>query len=300
MRKIFVIAALIIIALLWMRSGRQEPRQSAVKTPRPAPKPVATPKLEAPDVLPPPEESVTASEAGEPQVVKSRDKKREKPVLPYKIRNGLMIVQGDLVAGAPTRPDVPDSGFVIMQPVKLWAGGNIPFYVQPSVGNPERVLQAIAMFDGTAVHLTPYKGEDEVLVFEPGDKDCLSYVGKMGGKQPVWISPDCQPADIAHEILHALGFVHEQNRTDRDNYIDVLFDNIDDRYADNFEKLPQEFMNVSGLGEFDFHSLMIYPQWMFAKNGQSTMEPKLRDKLIQPGSRLSAGDIDRINKAYGH
>jgi hypothetical protein len=116
----------------------------------------------------------------------------------------------------------------------------------------------------------------------------------------VWISPECQPADIAHEILHALGFVHEQNRADRDNYIDVHFDNIDERYADNFEKLPQEFMRVSGLGEFDFQSLMIYPQWMFAKNGQSTMDPRLRDKLIQPSSRLSVGDVERLNKAYGH
>ena len=48
---------------------------------------------------------------------------------------------------------------------------------------------------------------------------CSSYVGREGGKQEVILGRDCfsqgdQTAakNIRHELLHALGFLHEMNR----------------------------------------------------------------------------------------
>src|SRR5665213_855753 len=180
MKKLIIAILLFCIALYYFMADRSTPSsaprsQSRVtrQSPKPAPAPAAVDAPVAASTA-----AVQVPSRAEPEIVTERSPKNKKPVLHFKLQNGLMIVQGDQVAGAPTRPDVPETGLVQIPPVTLWPRGNVPYHIQPSVPNPERVMEAIAMFDGTAIHLTPYKNEDDVLVFEPGDKDCLSYVGK--------------------------------------------------------------------------------------------------------------------------
>ena len=51
----------------------------------------------------------------------------------------------------------------------------------------------------------------------------------QGGPQVIGLGPHCydQVGLVFHEIMHAVGFYHEHNRPDRDNFVTVIWDNIE-------------------------------------------------------------------------
>ena len=66
------------------------------------------------------------------------------------------------------------------------------------------------------------------LLFTVIDR-CSSSVGRTArGEQKVNLHQNCWHKGIViHEIAHAIGFFHEQSRTDRDSYVKVLYQNIE-------------------------------------------------------------------------
>ena len=59
-------------------------------------------------------------------------------------------------------------------------------------------------------------------------------MGRKGGKQTLSLKPPddkkchclCDVGRLLHEMMHALGFYHEHSRTDRDNYIKIVEENV--------------------------------------------------------------------------
>lgn len=59
-------------------------------------------------------------------------------------------------------------------------------------------------------------------------------MGRKGGKQTLSLKPPddkkchclCDVGRTLHEMMHALGFYHEHSRTDRDNYIKIVEENV--------------------------------------------------------------------------
>lgn len=58
---------------------------------------------------------------------------------------------------------------------------------------------------------------------------CFSSVGNQNvGKQRLSIGKNCDRlGTVEHEFLHALGFWHEQSRDDRDDYVTIIWDQIE-------------------------------------------------------------------------
>jgi hypothetical protein len=231
---------------------------------------------------------------------KNSGSKSDEAVVRFKIEDGLAVVDGDMVLGE-LNPGAPQTGYAAAPALRLWESRRIPYFIQPEVDRPERILEALENFSGTPIQFVPYTNEEDVLVFQNGASNCRSYMGKVGGKQPIWLSPACGATEITHELLHALGFIHEQNRSDRDSYIQVMMENIEEGAEINFEAFPSSLMTVSGLAPFDYHSLMLYPPGMFGKPGQGmTMISRNPQQVIAPSSSLSPSDTLRIQKAYGN
>lgn len=98
-----------------------------------------------------------------------------------------------------------------------------------------------------------------------------------------------------HELGHVLGFYHEHQRPDRDEFIEIHYDNIPTELRTEFKK-----KNALSLGsQYDYGSIMHYKLTVFSKNGEKTMTPKLNyTGEIGQRKRLSRQDKIQANNYY--
>jgi hypothetical protein len=103
---------------------------------------------------------------------------------------------------------------------------------------------------------------------------------------------------IQHELLHVLGMFHEHSRPDRDEYIEIVWENIEPHYEINFRKGNEEFMDTFGL-PYDYESLMHYPRNAFSKNGNYTIVA--RDDPFRRLGQFKAPtffDLEKVRRMY--
>jgi hypothetical protein len=105
-----------------------------------------------------------------------------------------------------------------------------------------------------------------------------------------------QPWVFIHEICHLLGMAHEQQRPDRDSFINILWNNIDPNFKYAFDIIPTS--NTLKTDVYDYKSIMHYYPTAFSINGLPTIEPK--NTLFQSlgGTQLSEHDTAFLNRLY--
>ncbi|XP_058637644.1 hatching enzyme 1.2-like [Onychostoma macrolepis] len=159
------------------------------------------------------------------------------------------------------------------------------------------IKQGLRSFaDVTCIRFIPHEGQRDFLHIQ-SDSGCYSYLGRQGGGQVVSLQrPGCVYHDIVqHELLHALGFHHEQNRRDRDKHIKILYRNIIPEMRYNF--MRRETNNLAT--PYDYNSVMHYSRYAFSRNEKPTLIPiPDRNVVIGEARSMSLNDILRINRLY--
>lgn len=185
-----------------------------------------------------------------------------------------------------------------------WKNGEIPFALKNLRETAVRIIKEVLgiYHTRTCIRFRPWTPHDQDFIVIDGNTDgCLSYMGRSGGRQDVQLSNKKCFRTLGtsfHELMHVLGFDHEQNRHDRDDYVDIVRSNIKpDRFV-NFEKLTGTSFEVP----YDFGSVMHYSFFAFAKNTKKpTMVPLNKlPRGLKVGQRdgPSEKDIMKINRMY--
>jgi len=194
----------------------------------------------------------------------------------------------------------------------IWPKGYVPVRIDASMKSKKTIfnsdmyqnaLDAIKDINSiTNIRLIPYTNQkDYIRIMYTTDTGYggISPLGRKGGEQILYITRQSDVKTIIHELLHSLGFWHEQSRYDRDQHVVIDTMNVIPDQRHNFQIEPGT--PTSG---YDYNSIMHYPANAFAidkkkptircKNGNNVYDCTLGVS----SHYFSDKDIAGINTAY--
>lgn len=179
----------------------------------------------------------------------------------------------------------------------LWTDGTIYYSIAAGFPNQQRILDAINDWNTqTPLKVLPRTGQPNYVQFIVSPEGfCQSFIGMVGGLQTIELGSGCPKAAIVHEIGHAFGLMHEQSRQDRNRWLTVLYENVDNSNYLQFEQRTSS----RDLSYYDYGSIMHYSNSGFSLDGNADLETVPQGIPIGQRNGLSAGDIDAISRIYG-
>uniref|UniRef100_A0A3B3X1W0 Metalloendopeptidase n=1 Tax=Poecilia mexicana TaxID=48701 RepID=A0A3B3X1W0_9TELE len=183
---------------------------------------------------------------------------------------------------------------------KLWTFP-VPYVLDKDLKARGVILRAFDQFRvKSCIDFKPRDSEEFYLNIQKLD-GCWSYIGRIfSNGQDLSIGQNCDyVAIVEHEILHALGFHHEQSRYDRDNHVQIEYSNILAGKEHNFRKVGSQDSTTHG-SPYDYMSVMHYSKNAFSNgNGPTiiTINQAFQD-LIGQRVEMSPSDVQELNLLY--
>ncbi|XP_047220109.1 high choriolytic enzyme 1-like [Girardinichthys multiradiatus] len=175
----------------------------------------------------------------------------------------------------------------------------IPYRISNQFSQREKdvIVKGLESFHAsTCIRFRPHQRERDFVDIQ-SQTGCWSFVGRRGGDQVVSLSRSgCVFHQIVqHELLHALGFNHEQTRSDRDSHVRIRLENVIPGQEHNFRKI-----DTNNLGTpYDYNSVMHYGRFAFSRNREPTIVPIPNPNVeIGRATQMSSADILRVNRLY--
>ncbi|CAG9559181.1 unnamed protein product [Danaus chrysippus] len=110
---------------------------------------------------------------------------------------------------------------------------------------------------------------------------------------------DClKSRDLIHSLLHGIGLKDEVTHPHRDNYVKIVWENIQPAYRHLYRTQPVE--NSRGIVEYDPLSIMHFHDRAFSINGKATILPLETGLRISPSEGLSQLDKMKLHIYFGH
>ncbi|KHN85383.1 Zinc metalloproteinase nas-13 [Toxocara canis] len=185
---------------------------------------------------------------------------------------------------------------------KRWPKGRVPYTIANNFTDQQlaEIMEGMQQFAKVScIRFEPKRDDDVDYVYiYPLTTVCGSKIGRVGGEQALVLSPRCSnKRTILHEMMHAIGFHHEHNRADRDDYVDIYERFIQPGAEDEFKKRTLDEIDHLGM-EYDYSSIMHYGKRTFAAGRWPPMWPKKNGVEIGNKQEFSETDIKKINIYY--
>ena len=137
---------------------------------------------------------------------------------------------------------------------------------------------------------------DRILFTNNSGGGCTSYVGRTGGRQNVNLERNFTcfgivnasgfDGSILHELLHAVGLIHEHQRSDRNTFVRV--NSNDSNYAPTYD--------TETYTPYDFGSIMHYP--LDSRIQRINRSQNYPDNQVGQRDRMSGQDRTAVNVHY--
>jgi astacin len=224
--------------------------------------------------------------------------------------------------------------FINAQP---WTNSEIPIIIQSDIPNKNRIFDALAYVQATTpITFRPVDIDENGAILNsnyirfiqasPEDDSCYTFAGMVSPQdalftenggiygdgnyygQPIVVASWCDTGPLIHELGHVLGLWHEQKRCDRDEYIEIIWSNIEREAWPQYQTLcdPQQpAESPESFGPYDYCSIMHYMRFTGCALDETQPVFNIKQNVVECNeneiglrSDFSPTDIEAINSVY--